>query len=88
MVAVIEDLGFTDAISIPDGESRHLHQALLDTPDIDVYSVAAGSGPASRCSSSSVGGATPGRSRAPFPSIRHIRIPSPCSRRGRFLTVV
>jgi sulfopyruvate decarboxylase TPP-binding subunit len=36
-VAAIEDVGFTDAVSIPDGESRHLHQALLDAPGIEVY---------------------------------------------------
>ena len=35
--ATILDLGFTDLVSIPDGESRHLHQALLDAPGIDVY---------------------------------------------------
>jgi sulfopyruvate decarboxylase subunit alpha len=33
----IEDLGFTDVVCIPDGESRHLHQALLDAPGIEVY---------------------------------------------------
>jgi sulfopyruvate decarboxylase subunit alpha len=37
-VAVIEDLGFTDVVSIPDGESRHLHRALLESPEIEVYS--------------------------------------------------
>jgi sulfopyruvate decarboxylase subunit alpha len=36
-VSVLKDLGFTDAVSIPDGESRYLYQALVDDPDIDVY---------------------------------------------------
>jgi sulfopyruvate decarboxylase subunit alpha len=34
--AAIIGLGFTHVVSIPDGESRHLHQALLDTPGITV----------------------------------------------------
>lgn len=33
----IKELGFTDVVSIPDGESRHLYQAFLDDPDIEVY---------------------------------------------------
>ncbi|MGH8872663.1 MAG: thiamine pyrophosphate-binding protein [Acidimicrobiia bacterium] len=36
-VSVINDLGFTDIVSIPDGESRHLYQALLEAPEIQVY---------------------------------------------------
>jgi sulfopyruvate decarboxylase subunit alpha len=36
-VAVLKEAGFTDVVTIPDGESRHLHQALLDDPDIEVY---------------------------------------------------
>jgi sulfopyruvate decarboxylase subunit alpha len=36
-LAVIKGLGFTDVVSIPDGESRHLHQALVDEPTIQVY---------------------------------------------------
>jgi sulfopyruvate decarboxylase TPP-binding subunit len=36
-VAVIKDLGFTDVVSIPDGESRHLYQTLLDDPEVEVY---------------------------------------------------
>lgn len=32
----IRGLGFTHVVSIPDGESRHLYQALLDAPDIEV----------------------------------------------------
>ena len=36
-VTIIKDLGFTDVVSIPDGESRHLYQALLDDPEIEVY---------------------------------------------------
>lgn len=34
--AVIKDLGFTHVVCIPDGESRYLHQVLLDEPDIEV----------------------------------------------------
>jgi sulfopyruvate decarboxylase subunit alpha len=34
--AVIRDLGFTDVVCIPDGESRHLHRAVVDDPAIDV----------------------------------------------------
>jgi sulfopyruvate decarboxylase subunit alpha len=36
-VILLKGLGFTDVISIPDGESRHLYQALLDEPEIQVY---------------------------------------------------
>jgi len=36
-LSVIKNLGFTDIVSIPDGESRHLYQALLDDPEIEVY---------------------------------------------------
>ncbi|MGH8915169.1 MAG: thiamine pyrophosphate-binding protein [Acidimicrobiia bacterium] len=36
-VEVIEELGFTDVVTIPDGESRHLYQALLEHPGIQVY---------------------------------------------------
>ncbi|HVR78199.1 MAG TPA: thiamine pyrophosphate-binding protein [Acidimicrobiia bacterium] len=36
-VSVLKGLGFTDAISIPDGESRYLYQALVDDSDIEVY---------------------------------------------------
>ena len=36
-VSVLKDLGYTDAVSIPDGESRHLYQALVDDSDIEVY---------------------------------------------------
>jgi sulfopyruvate decarboxylase TPP-binding subunit len=36
-VAIIKGLGFTDVVSIPDGESRHLYQAFLEDPDIEVY---------------------------------------------------
>jgi sulfopyruvate decarboxylase subunit alpha len=36
-VSVLKRLGFTDAVSIPDGESRHLYQALVDDADIEVY---------------------------------------------------
>lgn len=34
---VIKGLGFTDVVSIPDAESRHLYQALIDDPGIEVY---------------------------------------------------
>lgn len=36
-VSVLKGLGFTDAVSIPDGESRYLYQALVDDSDIEVY---------------------------------------------------
>jgi sulfopyruvate decarboxylase TPP-binding subunit len=36
-VATLKDLGFTDAVSIPDGESRLLYQALVDDEEIEVY---------------------------------------------------
>jgi sulfopyruvate decarboxylase subunit alpha len=36
-LAVIKQIGFTDVVSIPDGESRHLYQALVDEPTIEVY---------------------------------------------------
>jgi sulfopyruvate decarboxylase subunit alpha len=36
-LAAIEDLGFTDVVCIPDGESRHLFQALVEAPGIEVY---------------------------------------------------
>lgn len=36
-VSLVKALGFTDVVSIPDGESRHLYQALLDEPTIQVY---------------------------------------------------
>jgi len=36
-VTIIKDLGFTDVVSIPDGESRYLYQALIDDPEIEVY---------------------------------------------------
>jgi sulfopyruvate decarboxylase subunit alpha len=36
-VSVLKRLGFTDAVSIPDGESRYLYQALVDDLDIEVY---------------------------------------------------
>lgn len=36
-VEVIQGLGFTDVVSIPDGESRHLYQALSEAPGIEVY---------------------------------------------------
>jgi len=36
-VSALKSLGFTDAVSIPDGESRHLYQALVDDPDVEVY---------------------------------------------------
>ena len=36
-VSVLKGLGFTDAVSIPDGESRYLYQALVDDSDIGVY---------------------------------------------------
>lgn len=35
--ATIRDLGFTDVVCIPDGESQHLYQALIDDPGIEVY---------------------------------------------------
>lgn len=35
--ATIKDLGFTDVICIPDGESRHLYQKLVADPAIEVY---------------------------------------------------
>jgi sulfopyruvate decarboxylase TPP-binding subunit len=35
-VTVLKDLGITDVVSIPDGESRHLYQALVDDDDIGV----------------------------------------------------
>lgn len=35
-VAALVDLGITDVVSIPDGESRHLFAALLDEPGIEV----------------------------------------------------
>lgn len=34
---VIKGIGFTDVVSIPDAESRHLYQALIDDPGIEVY---------------------------------------------------
>ena len=34
---MLKALGFTDAVSIPDAESRHLYQALIDDPGIEVY---------------------------------------------------
>jgi sulfopyruvate decarboxylase subunit alpha len=34
--SVIKGLGFTEVVCIPDGESRHLHKALVDDPDIQV----------------------------------------------------
>jgi len=34
---LIKGLGFTDVVSIPDAESRHLYRALVDDPEIDVY---------------------------------------------------
>jgi len=37
-VALIKGLGFTDVVSIPDGESRHLYQTLLEETGIEVYS--------------------------------------------------
>lgn len=36
-VGVLREVGFTDAVIIPDGESRYLHQALVQAPDIEVY---------------------------------------------------
>lgn len=36
-VSVLKGLGFTDAVSIPDGESRYLYQALVDDSEIEVY---------------------------------------------------
>lgn len=36
-VTVLKELGFTDVVSIPDGESRHLYQAFLEDEDIEVY---------------------------------------------------
>ena len=36
-VSALKSLGFTDAVSIPDGESRYLYQALVDDSDIEVY---------------------------------------------------
>jgi sulfopyruvate decarboxylase subunit alpha len=36
-VSILKSLGFTDVVSIPDGESRNLYQALLDDADIEVY---------------------------------------------------
>jgi sulfopyruvate decarboxylase subunit alpha len=35
--ATILDLGFTDVVCIPDGESRHLFQVLVDAPGIEVF---------------------------------------------------
>jgi sulfopyruvate decarboxylase subunit alpha len=35
-VSVLKELGYTDVVSIPDGESRHLYQALLQYEDIEV----------------------------------------------------
>lgn len=37
VVGILSRLGFTDAVIIPDGESRHLHAALLDDPRFRVY---------------------------------------------------
>jgi len=34
---VIKRIGFTDVVSIPDAESRHLYQALIDDPGIELY---------------------------------------------------
>jgi sulfopyruvate decarboxylase subunit alpha len=34
---MLKALGFTDAVSIPDAESRHLYQALIDDPGIELY---------------------------------------------------
>lgn len=36
-VAVIKSLRFSDVVSIPDGESRLLYQALMAEPEIEVY---------------------------------------------------
>jgi sulfopyruvate decarboxylase TPP-binding subunit len=36
-VSILKDLGYTDAVVIPDGESRHLYQALIDDAAIEVY---------------------------------------------------
>jgi sulfopyruvate decarboxylase subunit alpha len=36
-IAAMLVIGITDVVSIPDGESRHLFSALLDTPEIEVY---------------------------------------------------
>jgi sulfopyruvate decarboxylase subunit alpha len=35
-VATLKEIGITDVVSIPDGESRYLYQALLDEPAIEV----------------------------------------------------
>lgn len=35
-IQVLRDLGISHVVSIPDGESRHLYQALLDDPAIEV----------------------------------------------------
>lgn len=37
-VAIVIDLGITHVVTIPDGESRHLFEALNDEPEIDVIS--------------------------------------------------
>lgn len=37
-VAILLDLGITHVVTIPDGESRHLFEALNDQPEIDVIS--------------------------------------------------
>lgn len=37
-VAILIDLGITHVVTIPDGESRHLFEALNDEPEIDVIS--------------------------------------------------
>jgi len=36
-VTILKELGFTDEVSIPDGESRHLYHALLEEESIEVY---------------------------------------------------
>jgi sulfopyruvate decarboxylase subunit alpha len=36
-VAIIKGLGFTDVVTIPDGESRRLYQAFLEDQVIEVY---------------------------------------------------
>lgn len=36
-IEVMLSIGITDVVTIPDGESRHLYAALLDTPEIAVY---------------------------------------------------
>lgn len=36
-IEMMIDIGITDVVSIPDGESRHLFSALVETPGIEVY---------------------------------------------------